>query len=367
MSLNVSGFLEKHSKGFGFLRQLSKKFSKSPEDTYVPASAISKYFLEEGTFIEGIAVSNPGKPAPLLQEITSLNGVKPDDFRLRKSFAKGTAVTPNQRLKLEFPNCPLSNRVIDIVAPIGKGQRAVIAAPPRSGKTILLENMINGILTNYPEMTCIVLLIDERPEEVTHFKRTFPNALVIASSNDESPENHISLARQLFASAKSLTEMGKDVIVFLDSLTRLSRAFNSQKRGFRTLSRGIEPDALTEPKKMFGSARQIEHGGSLTIIATALIETDSQMDEVIFREFKGTGNMEILLDRSLADKKIYPAINIRASGTRNEEQLLGQPLTSQINNLRRALSDSNKEESLRQLIHLIDRSKDNETFLKTQS
>lgn len=367
MTQSVSGYLEKHSKGFGFLRKLENGLNKSPDDTFVPAGVINRFFLDEGAFIEGEAVQNPGKPAPALQTATALNGVDPMDFRFRKSFAKGDAITPNKRIKLEAEGGPVSNRVIDIVTPVGKGQRAVIAAPPRSGKTVLLENMISSVLENHQELECFVLLIDERPEEVTHFKRTFPNAHVLASSNDQTPENHIRLARQVFGVARTMVEMGKDVIIFVDSLTRLCRAFNSQQRGRRTLSGGVDADALTEPKKMFGQARQIENGGSLTIIATALIETDSQMDEVIFREFKGTGNMEIVLDRSLSDKNIYPAINISASGTRNEDQILGSPLTDQVHALRRALADSGKEEALRQLLHLIERYKTNEEFLKLQS
>lgn len=367
MPLSVSGYLEKHSKGFGFLRSLENSLNKNPQDTFVPAGIIKRFFLEDGIFIEGEAEENPGKPAPALKNITALNGVKPMEFRFRKSFQKGDAVTPFKRIQLESEGGSLSNRIVDIVAPIGKGQRALIAAPPRSGKTVLLENMINSISANQPDIECFVLLIDERPEEVTHFKRTFPDIHVMASSNDETPENHIQMARNVFGIAKTMVEMGKDVLIFMDSLTRLSRAFNSQQRGRRTLSGGVDADALTEPKQMFGLARQIENSGSLTIIATALIETDSQMDEVIFREFKGTGNMEIVLDRTLSEKHIYPAINIKASGTRNEDRILGSPLTEQIQCLRRALADSSNEEAVMQLIHLCEKYPTNEEFLKLQN
>ena len=366
MPLSVSGYLEKHSKGFGFLRSLDNNLKKSPQDTFVPAGLIKRFFLEDGIFIEGEAIEHSGKPAPALKHISSLNGVDPMNFRFRKSFQKGDAVTPHKRIQLEYENGALSNRIIDIVTPLGKGQRALIAAPPRSGKTVLLENMITSVSKNHTDIESFVLLIDERPEEVTHFRRTFPDIHVMASSNDESPENHIQLARSVFGIAKTMVEMGKDVLIFMDSLTRLSRAFNSQQRGRRTLSGGVDADALTEPKKMFGLARQIEGSGSLTIIATALIETDSQMDEVIFREFKGTGNMEVVLDRSLADKNIYPAINIKASGTRNEDKILGSPLTEQVQSLRRALADSSNEEALRQLIHLTEKYPNNEEFLKLQ-
>ncbi|MCM8540492.1 MAG: transcription termination factor Rho [Lentisphaeraceae bacterium] len=367
MSLSVSGYLEKHSKGFGFLRKLENGLKQSPEDTFIPAGTINRFAMEDGVFVEGIAEENPGKPAPALKEVTMLNGVKAMDFRFRQSFQKGDAITPDRKIQLEQPGEALSNRIIDIVTPIGKGQRAIIAAPPRSGKTILLENMIKSVSTHQDDLECFVLLVDERPEEVTHFKRLFPNTHVMASSNDEMQEHHIRLARQVFGVAKSMVEMGKDVIIFLDSLTRLCRAFNSQQRGRRTLSGGLDSNALVEPKKMFGMARQIENSGSLTIIATALIETDSQMDEVIFREFKGTGNMEIVLDRTLADKQIYPAINIKVSGTRNEDKLHGPETNEQINSLRRALSDSGNEEAMRQLIHLAEKYPTNEEFLKLQS
>ena len=366
MPLSVSGYLEKHSKGFGFLRSLDNSLRKSPQDTFVPAGLIKRFFLEDGIYIEGEATENPGKPAPALKHVTALNGVDPMDFRFRKSFQKGDAITPHKRIQLESKDGALSNRIIDILTPIGKGQRALIAAPPRSGKTVLLENMITSISKNQPEIECFVLLIDERPEEVTHFRRSFPDINVMASSNDETPENHIQLARSVFGIAKTMVEMGKDVLIFMDSLTRLSRAFNSQQRGRRTLSGGVDADALTEPKKMFGLARQIEGSGSLTVIATALIETDSQMDEVIFREFKGTGNMEIVLDRKLSEKHIYPAIKIKASGTRNEDKILGEALTEQINTLRRALADSSNEEAMLQLIHLAEKYPTNEEFLKLQ-
>ena len=367
MSLQVSGYLEKHSKGFGFLRNLENGLKKSPDDTFVPAGVIKRFFLKDGVYIEGEAVQNPGKPAPALKTATSLNGVDPMDFRFRKSFQKGDAITPEKRIKLEQEGEALSNRIVDIVTPVGKGQRALIAAPPRSGKTVLLENMINSVLNHQQDLECFVLLIDERPEEVTHFRRTFPNAHVMASSNDQPPENHIRLARQVFGISKTMVEMGKDVIIFMDSLTRLCRAFNSQQRGRRTLSGGVDADALTEPKKMFGLARQIENGGSLTIMATALIETDSQMDEVIFREFKGTGNMEIVLDRGLADKNIYPAINISKSGTRNENLLFGPELTDKVHSLIRQLSDCGKEEALLQLLNLVEKYKTNEEFLNLQN
>ena len=363
----VSGYLEKNHKGFGFLRNLDNGLKKSPTDTFIPAGLINRFALEDGTFVEGLAVENKGKPAPAMKELTRLNGVKPMDFRFRKSFQKGLAITPEKWIQLEYDGCPDSCRVVDIVTPLGKGQRALIAAPPRSGKTVLIENMITSILKNHTDMQCFVLLIDERPEEVTHFRRTFPDVTLLASSNDNTQEEHIALARKAFGVMKSLVEQGKDVIVFMDSLTRLCRAFNSQSRGGRTMSGGVDSDALTEPKRLFGAARQIENSGSLTIVATALIETDSQMDEVIFREFKGTGNLELMLDRSLADKNIYPAVNINPSGTRNEHLLLGEGLTEQVQSLRRELADGSKEESLLQILRLIDKYPSNQDFLKLQA
>ncbi len=363
----VSGFLEKNHKGFGFLRNLEQGLKKSPQDTFVPAGLINRFALEDGTFVEGTAIQNNGKPAPALKEVTLLNGVKAMDFRFRKTaFQKGLPITPENWLKMEYPDCPDSCRVVDIVSPFGKGQRALIAAPPRTGKTVLMENLIKSIQTQHEEMVCMVLLIDERPEEVTHFRRSFPDITILASSNDNTPEEHIQLARSAFGVMKSLVEQGKDVIVFMDSLTRLCRAFNSQSRGRRTLSGGVDSDALSEPKRMFGAARQIENGGSLSIVATALIETDSQMDEVIFREFKGTGNLELVLDRKLADRNTYPAININPSGTRNEHLLLGDPITEQVQALRRALADCSKEEAIGQLLTLIKKYPTNEDFLKLQ-
>lgn len=366
-SFPVSGYLEKNHKGFGFLRNLDNGLKQSPTDTFVPAGIINRFAIEEGTFVEGIATQNKGKPAPALKDAEKLNGCKAMNFRLRKNnFQKGLPITPEKWLKLEYPGCPDSCRFIDIVAPLGKGQRAIIAAPPRTGKTVLIENLITAVNKQHPDTECMVLLIDERPEEVTHFRRTFPDTLLLASSNDNTQAEHIQLARQAFGVMKSMVEQGKDVVVFMDSLTRLCRAFNSQSRGRRTLSGGIDADALTEPKKLFGAARQIENGGSLTIVATALIETDSQMDEVIFREFKGTGNLEIVLDRSLSDRNIYPAININPSGTRNEHLLLGEPVTGQVQSLRRQLADCKKEEATHQLLNLISKYKTNEEFLKLQ-
>ena len=365
-AIQVSGYLEKHQKGYGFLRSLDNNFQKSNSDTFVQAGTISKFGIEEGTFVEGLAQENPEKPAPSLKEVTALNGFAPADFRTRKTFAQGDAITPDRWLQLEMPDGPRSNRVIDIVAPIGKGQRALLVASPRSGKTVLMENMITATLKKHTDLTTIIMLIDERPEEVTHFKRTFPDAILMASSNDQAPTEHMELARKTFSAVKSMIEQGKDVIVFMDSLTRLCRAFNSQQRGGRTLSGGLDANALVEPKKMFGMARQIENGGSLTLVATALVETGSAMDDVIFREFKGTGNMELILDGKLANKQLYPAVDIKQSGTRNDHKLLGYDLADQVNSLRGGLADSKNEEALRQLLSLIKRYPTNDDFLKLQ-
>ena len=365
---SVSGYLEIHSKGFGFLRQLENNLRQSPNDTFVPAHFIKKNHLEDGSLIEGEAVVNKEKPAPALKSISLLNGFAVDKFRGRKTLLKSEAVTPFEWLSLEGgEKSTTSTRIIDIVAPIGKGQRAIIAAPPRTGKTMLIEQMVAATEELHPEVTCIVLLIDERPEEVTHFRRSFPDTIILASSNDQEAQEHIALARQAFGVAKAMVEAGKDVMIYLDSLTRLCRTYNSQQRGGgRTLSGGLDTNALTEPKKLFGLARAIEGGGSLTIIATALVETDSRMDEVIFREFKGTGNMEIVLDRELADRKIYPAININPSGTRNEHRLFGRTICDQVNSLRSELADCRKQEAIRQLIGLVEKYPKNEDFLKLQ-
>ncbi|MCM8537891.1 MAG: transcription termination factor Rho [Lentisphaeraceae bacterium] len=365
-TIKVSGFLEKHQKGFGFLRSLENSFNKSDSDTFVPAGAIKKFFLEDGVFVEGEAIINPGKPAPSLKEVTALNGVKPENFRTRKSFAKGDAITPHEWLQLEMPGGSPSNRIVDIAAPIGKGQRALIVAPPRSGKTVLLENMITATTKKFTDITTIIMLIDERPEEVTHFKRTFPDSIILASSNDQEPTEHMNLARKTFAAVKSMVEQGKDVIIFMDSLTRLCRAYNSQQRGGRTLSGGLDTNALVEPKKMFGMARKIENGGSLTIVATTLVNTGSAMDDVIFREFKGTGNMELVLESDLANRQLYPAVNIAESGTRNDHKIFGYEVADQVNSLRGALSDCKKEEALRQVLSLVKKYPTNDDFLKLQ-
>jgi len=360
----VSGYLEIHSKGFGFLRQVENNLRQSPEDCFVPAHFIKKNSMEDGTFVEAQAIHAKGKPAPAIKTIEKLNGYALSDFRQRKPFHSGDAISPYQWLRLKGGT---STRIIDLISPIGKGQRAIIAAPPRSGKTVLIEQMIKAIETEHPECICLVLLIDERPEEVTHFRRSFPNTTIMASSNDNEAMEHITLARQTFGIAKAMVEQGKDVIIFMDSLTRLCRTFNSQQRGGgRTLSGGLDTNALVEPKKMFGLARQIEDGGSLTIVATALVETDSKMDEVIFREFKGTGNMELVLDRDLADRNIYPAININPSGTRNEHRLFGREINEQVQDLRCELADCRKQEAIRQLISLVKKYPTNEEFLKLQ-
>ena len=366
-AIQVSGYLEKHQKGFGFLRSLSNNFQKSQADTFVPAGVINRFGIEDGTFVEGTAIQNPGKPAPSIKEVTKLNGVNPMDFRFRKSnFMKGDAITPEKWLQLEMSGGSPSNRVVDIAAPLGRGQRALLVAPPRSGKTVLMENMITATMSKYSDLKTIIMLIDERPEEVTHFKRTFPKATLMASSNDQAPTDHIELARKTFNAVKSMVEQGEDVIIFMDSLTRLCRAFNSQQRGGRTLSGGLDTNALTEPKKMFRMARQIENGGSLTIVATTLVETGSAMDDVIFREFKGTGNMELVLESNLANRQLYPAVNISKSGTRNDHKLLGYDLVDDVNSLRSQLSDCKSEEALRQLLSLIDKYPTNQEFLSLQ-
>ena len=299
-----------------------------------------------------------------LQNVASINGRNLDDYAAVEPFEELTAINPHDQLKFSTPDGPSSMRVVDLMAPIGLGQRGLIAAPPRTGKTVLLQQMAHGIATNHPEIYMMVLLIDERPEEVTEMRRTV-NGEVIASSNDEEVANHIRLARLMTAKAKRHVEMGEDVVILLDSLTRLGRAFNVGNRGRgRTMSGGLDISALLEPKAIFGSARKVEDGGSLTIIASSLIETGSRMDDVIFNEFKGTGNMEIMLSRKMADRRVWPAIDLLLSGTRREELLLDEASLKASTAIRRTLTDRNPIEAMDKLTAVLMKCPNNDEFVR---
>ena len=358
----VEGILEVLPDGYGFLR--GENYLSSPKDVYVSPVQIRRFKLDKGDKIKGIArMPKEGEKFPALIYVGEVNGEAPERAYRRKKFDDLIPIYPNERIKLETLPTEYSMRIIDLISPIGKGQRGMIVAPPKVGKTTLIKKIANSITQNNPEIELIVLLIDERPEEVTDMRRSIKGD-VIYSTFDELPEHHVKVAEMVLERAKRLTEQNKDVVILLDSITRLARAYNLViPSSGRTLSGGLDPSALHKPKKFFGAARNIENGGSLTILATALIETGSRMDDVIFEEFKGTGNMEVHLDRGLSEKRIFPAIDINKSGTRREELLLSQKELETVFNLRKAMSTMPVSEITEQLIDLMLRTKNNEEFL----
>ena len=362
--IQVSGVLEIVEKGYGFLRQASNDYKPSPGDAFVSKDFVGGDRLRTGLFIEGEATpSTKRKAGPRLQKILRVNGRPYSVWPDIKPFSELTVIAPQPQMKLETPDGPIEMRVLDLLCPIGKGQRGLIVAPPRSGKTVLLQQIANAILTNHPEVYVIVLLIDERPEEVTEFQRKV-NAEIVHSTNDQTIANHVRVAEFTIERAKRMTEFGDDVVILLDSLTRLGRAYNRYiETSGRTMTGGVDIRALEMPKRIFGSARKIENGGSLTILATALIETGSRMDDLIFEEFKGTGNMELHLDRQLAERRIWPAINIAKSGTRKEELLIEDWKLPKIHMLRRYLSQLNVDEEMPQLLAAMSKFKTNDEFL----
>jgi len=358
----IEGILEVMPDGFGFLR--GDNYLSSNKDVYVSPVQIRRFKLDTGDKIKGICrIPKEGEKFPALIFVGEVNGDSPDNAIKRKQFDDLTPLYPNKRLRLETSSIEFSMRLIDLIAPIGKGQRGLIVAPPKAGKTTLLKKVANSITSNHPEVDLIVLLIDERPEEVTDMKRSIKGD-VIYSTFDEVPEHHIKVAEMVLERAKRLVEQKKDVVILLDSITRLARAYNlSVPASGRTLSGGLDPSALHKPKRFFGAARNIEEGGSLTILATALIETGSKMDDVIFEEFKGTGNMEVHLDRKLSEKRIFPAIDMNKSGTRKEELILTQKELEAIWKIRKAMSSMKNEEVTEQLIKQILVTKNNDDFI----
>lgn len=359
----VEGVLEIIDQGYGFLR--FENFLSSEHDVYVSHSQIRKFAMRTGDKIKGMTRKpNQGERFKALLFVKGINGEKPIPNYQRPKFDNLTPMYPTERFVLEGSQRDISLRIVDIVSPIGKGQRGLIVAPPKSGKTILIQQIAKSISKNYPEVELIVLLIDERPEEVTDMKRSI-NADVIYSTFDEHPDHHVKVAEIVLNRAKALVEQGKDVIVLLDSITRLSRAYNLvMPSSGKTLSGGLDPNALYKPKRFFGAARNVEEGGSLTILATALTETGSRMDDVIFEEFKGTGNMELILDRKLSEKRIFPSIDMRKSGTRREELLLGSEELQAIWSIRRNFDKLNNMEVSGKLIDLLMSTRNNEEFIK---
>jgi len=359
----VEGILEVLPDGYGFLR--GENYLSTPKDVYISPVQIRRFRLDKGDKIKGIARKpGDGEKFPALIYVGEVNGEAPEKAYRRTKFDDLIPIYPEEKIKLETIPEEYSMRIIDLICPIGKGQRGMIVAPPKVGKTTLLKKIAKSISSNNPEIELIVLLIDERPEEVTDMKRSI-NGDVIYSTFDELPEHHVKVAEMVLERAKRLVEQGKDVVILLDSITRLARAYNLVvPSSGKTLSGGFDPSALHKPKKFFGAARNIENGGSLTILATALIETGSRMDDVIFEEFKGTGNMEVHLDRSLSEKRIFPAININKSGTRREEKLLTPEELKTVFSLRKALSSNPVSEVTEQLINLMLATKNNDEFIQ---
>lgn len=362
----VEGILEVLPDGYGFLR--GENYLPTPKDIYISPVQIRRFHLNTGDKIKGISrTPKEEEKFPALIYVGEVNGEHPENAMRRKDFDSLIPIYPEERLKLETTPTEYAMRIIDLMSPVGKGQRGMIVAPPKVGKTTLLKKIANSISKNNPEVELIVLLIDERPEEVTDMKRSIDGD-VIYSTFDEVPEHHVKVAEMVLERAKRLTEQKKDVVILLDSITRLARAYNLViPSSGRTLSGGLDPSALHKPKKFFGAARNIENGGSLTILATALIETGSRMDDVIFEEFKGTGNMEIHLDRSLSEKRIFPAIDINKSGTRREEKLLTGKELETVFALRKAMSSLSVAEVTEQLIDHMLTTKNNEEFLERMS
>lgn len=360
----VEGILELAEGGFGFLR--FSNFLTSDKDIYVSPSQIRRFNLKTGDKIRGISRKpNEGDRFGALLYVTTVNGDEPGVAIRRPDFDDLTPIFPNERLTLEDGSRELAMRLIDLVAPIGKGQRGLIVAPPKAGKTVLLKKIANSIERVHPEVEMIVLLVDERPEEVTDMQRSLVGGEVIYSTFDEMPQHHVKVAEMVLSRAQRLAEHGKDVVILLDSITRLARAYNLVvPPSGRTLSGGLDPGALHKPKKFFGAARKLEEGGSITILATALIETGSRMDDVIFEEFKGTGNMELHLDRKLSEKRIFPAINLNKSGTRREDLLMNQEEMEAIWLMRRAMANTGVQEVTESIIDNLAHTKNNKDFIQ---
>ena len=357
----VEGILEVLPDGYGFLR--GDNYLSSPKDVYISPVQIRRFKLDTGDIIKGISRCKEGEKFPSLIFVGEVNGEHPEKAAKRKRFDELIPIHPEERLKLETTTTEYAMRIIDLISPIGKGQRGMIVAPPKVGKTTLLKKIANSISVNNPEVELIVLLIDERPEEVTDMKRSIKGQ-VIYSTFDEMPEHHVKVAEMVIERAKRIVEHNKDVVILLDSITRLARAYNLvMPSSGKTLSGGLDPAALHKPKKFFGAARNIENGGSLTILATSLIETGSRMDDVIFEEFKGTGNMEVHLDRKLSEKRIFPAIDINKSGTRREDLLLTKPEMETVFALRKALNNLPVSEVTEQIISQMTQTKNNEEFI----
>ncbi len=360
----VIGMLEVTEKGHGYLRSEQKRFRPQTVDPYVPADIIKRTQLRPSLVLSVNTGPNKRGPGPLVTYVNQVEGRPLREFHHTPYFQDLIVIDPRERIRLETPGGPASMRIMELLTPIGRGQRGLIVAPPKTGKTTLLKQIAEATSKNHPEMKVFVLLIDERPEEVTDFRRSLPNCEVWASNTDEDIDSHVRTARMVIERAKRLVEFGKHVMVILDSITRVGRAFNHWVGSSgRTMSGGIDAQAMQEPRSMFGAARNIEHGGSLTIIASALIDTGSRMDELIFQEFKGTGNMELVLSRKLAERRMWPAIDLPASGTRKEELLLGPEVARKVGLLRRDLASRDPVQAMEALLKAMQKFPTNDQFL----
>jgi transcription termination factor Rho len=357
------GIIEISGKGFGFLRDAKRNFVQTPQDIFVTPEIVRRFGLRDGMWIHG--ETRRGNRGPQLTRLLKINDEEPTKYQGLRPFEELTTINPNRRIKLETVPDRYTTRIMDLMTPLGMGQRGLIVAPPRTGKTTLLQHIADAVVKNHPEMKLIILLVDERPEEVTEIRRTVPSAEMMASSNDSDIKSHTRIAQLAIERAKRLVEAGKDVFILLDSITRTARAFNNAiSGGGRTMSGGIDARAMETPRRLFSAARNTEEAGSLTIVATALIETGSRMDELIFQEFKGTGNMELVLDRKISDQRIYPAVDIFLSGTRREELLLQAWELDKINMIRRGLAGHKPGEAIERLLMFVKKFPTNTQMLK---
>ena len=366
--VEVQGILEPDKSKAGQLLDPHRNGKTRPSDPFVPRELVHRFKLKRGSFIAGKALHDPRFQNPKVRFIETVDGLPLEERRRKPDFTQLLTITPDKQLRLETADGRMTTRVMDLFCPVGKGQRGLIVAPPRTGKTTLLKDIAHGILENHPECHLMVLLVDERPEEVTDFRRELPQAELFASSNDEDVENHLRVADIAIERAKRLVEVGKDVVLLIDSLTRLARAHNAARgNSGRTMTGGLDVRALEKPRQIFSAARNTEDGGSLTIIASALIETGSRMDDLIFQEFKGTGNMEMVLDRKAAELRIWPAINLGASGTRKEELIMDEDTLQASHFLRRAMAGAKIEDATETLISRLQQTKSNREFVRLLS